>query len=201
VVIAAGGANGTFQVVSSVVRRTTEVTITARTADVTKSTTIRLRFDPTNLTPTSRATIAFGNVGAVPIAKYEESGFTVSAVLGNWAGLLTYGNPAPFVQFSSAAGVTTTGEIRITADGVPLWLTSLDLYSSTTPIPYVLEGLRGEQSVYSVSGTLGNTFGRFATVTNARADVPVDALLIRLTNNAAPCCGNPMGVDNIALRR
>jgi hypothetical protein len=30
---------------------------------------------------------------------------------------------------------------------------------------------------------------------------PIDSLLISLTNNAAPCCRNPMGLDNIVMAR
>ncbi len=44
-----------------------------------------------------------------------------------WITLTTYGNPQPFIEFISAAGATTTGEIRITAGGAP-WLRSVDFY-------------------------------------------------------------------------
>jgi hypothetical protein len=28
----------------------------------------------------------------------------------------------------------------------------------------------------------------------------IDTLMIRLTNAAAPCCNNPMGLDNVVLK-
>ena len=101
----------------------------------------------------------------------------------------------------SPPGVTTTGEIRVTAAGAPFWLSSADLYSSTTRIPYVIDGFLSSQPVFTVVNMLGNTFGNFVRIPNPSADMPIDALLIRLSNPAAPCCANPMGVDNLMLSR
>jgi hypothetical protein len=97
--------------------------------------------------------------------------------------------------------VTTDGEIRITAGGSRFQFKSVDVYSSTTPIPYTFTGMLGSATVFALSGRQGNTFGNFATVASGRPDASIDTLLIRLSNAAAPCCGNPMGVDNIVLTR
>ena len=40
---------------------------------------------------------------------------------------------------------------------------SVDLYSSTTPIPYVITGITNSATVLSIQNTQGNTFGNFAT--------------------------------------
>lgn len=76
---------------------------------------------------------------------------------------------------------------------------SVDLYSSTTPIPYVITGIANSTTVFSIQKTQGNTFGNFATVVNPNPTTLIDALLIRLSNPAAPCCSNPMGLDNIVV--
>ena len=75
---------------------------------------------------------------------------------------------------------------------------SVDLSSSTTTIPYVIKGIRNSAVVFTLNGTLPNTFGQFRTVTNPNA-VTVDTVTIALTNAAASCCRNPMGLDNIVF--
>jgi hypothetical protein len=64
------------------------------------------------------------------------AGFSVAAALASWV-VRGYGHPAPSIQFSSAAGISTDGEVRVTAAGRPFRFESVDLYSSTTPIPFV----------------------------------------------------------------
>jgi hypothetical protein len=203
VTIPAGATTAGFDVVTTRVATTTDVTMTALAGDVTRTASMRLRIDPAFLTPSANYTIGFSglreNRAAVPT--HTESGFTVSAVAAEWVGITTYGNPLPSLQFMTAAGVTTTGEIRITAGGAPFWLSSVDFYSSTTRIPYVIEGFLSSEPVFTVVNVLGNTFGNFVRTPNPRADAPVDVVLIRLSNPAAPCCGNPMGIDNIVLNR
>jgi Carboxypeptidase regulatory-like domain len=149
------------------------------------------------------AAITFANVGAdkSPVADYAEAGFRVVATTASWIAIRTYGHPAPFVQFLSPGGVTTTGEIQLTASGAPFSFKSVDLYSSTTRIPYVITGLRKGATVFTLSNTLGNTFGNFATVVNPQSTALIDALSIQLTNAAAPCCDNPIGIDNISVSR
>jgi hypothetical protein len=52
-----------------------------------------------------------------------------------------------------------------------------------------------------MAATLPNTFGNFLTVLNPQAADLIDTLVISLSNPAAPCCANPMGVDNIAVSK
>src|SRR5207302_1160120 len=112
----------------------------------------------------------------------------------------SYGKPGPSIQFSTPAGVSTDGEVRITAGGATFQFQSVDLYSSTTPIPYVFTGIAKSATVYVVSGRQGNTFGNFATIATGQSSTPIDTLLIRLTNAAAVCCANHMGEIEIAGR-
>lgn len=88
----------------------------------------------------------------------------------------------------------------MTAAGAGFTFQSVDLYSSTTPIPYVVTGIANAATVFTIQNTQGNTFGNFARVVNPNATAQIDALLIRLSNAAAPCCANPMGLDNIVVR-
>jgi hypothetical protein len=137
---------------------------------------------------------------AVPI--YSESGFSISANPGSWAVRTTYGNPAPFVQFRAPGGNVVTGQIQVTAEGFqPFTFNSVDLYSSTTQIPYTIVGTKRAAVVFSVEGSLPNTFGNFRTVVNPHGTDAIDTLTIILVNSAAPCCSNPMGLDNIALNQ
>jgi len=146
-------------------------------------------------------TLGFDDAGvaAAPVATYTRCGFTVTATTPNWAVWTGYGHPAPFIGFMSAAGETTTGTIRVTAAAGDFRFQSVDVYSSTTPIPYVITGSRSSAPVFSLQSTQGNTFGNFATVNNPQPDVLIDALVIQLSNPAAPCCDNPTGLDNIVL--
>ena len=148
--------------------------------------------------PGDGSTITFGGLTSDgPVRSYTESGFELSMSAGDWGARSTYGSPAPFVQFWADGGKTTSGEIRISL-GKALYFKSIDVYSSTTPIPYVIKGLRNAAEVFTLNGTVANTFGQFRTVTNLNA-VTVDTLTIALTNTAASCCRNPMGVDNIVF--
>jgi hypothetical protein len=159
--------------------------------------------DASTAKPSANYTIGFSSLreNRVPITVHLESGFRIFVVSGDWIALTTYGNPLPFIQFYGPAGVTATGELRVTTDGAPFWLNSIDFYSSTTKIPYVIEGSLNSKQVFAVSDVIGNTFGAFARRSNPKADVPVQEIRIRLTNPSAPCCGNPMGVDNIVVSR
>jgi hypothetical protein len=44
-----------------------------------------------------------------------------------------------------------------------------------------------------------NTYGAFRTLEHPAGRETIDALVIRLTNAAFPCCQNPMGLDNIII--
>lgn len=161
------------------------------------------RIDASTLKPSTTYTIGFSSLrdNKAAFGTQLESGFTVSVVSANWVSVTTYGNPQPFVEFFGPTGTTTTGELRITADGNAFWLNSIDLYSSTTKIPYVIEGYLNNGPAFSVVDVIGNTFGAFARRSNPRADVPVQEIRLRLSNPSAPCCENPMGVDNIVVSR
>jgi hypothetical protein len=145
--------------------------------------------------------IGFDGVGShgAPFMVYASCGFTVRATTSNWTVSTSYGHPAPFIQFTSGAGSTSNGEVVVSAAGATFSFQSVDLYSSTTPIPYVITGIANSTVVFTIQGTLGNTFGNFAAVTNPDPSILVDALVIRLTNPAASCCSNPMGLDNIRV--
>jgi hypothetical protein len=149
--------------------------------------------------PASAATIGFSDlVTSGPLGSYAESGFTVSAVSGSWESSTTYGNPAPFILFSRPAGEPTiTAQIEVTAAGSLFTFASVDLYSSVTTIPYVVTGLRNSNPVYTLAGTVPNTFGGFETV-NSNSTQIIDTLRITLSNPATECCSNPVGLDNIA---
>jgi hypothetical protein len=82
---------------------------------------------------------------------------------------------------------------------LPFKFVAVDLYSSTTPIPYEIVGLRYSVEVFSMTGTLPNTYGYFKTVEHPNGRDSVDMLVIRLSNPASPVGGNPMGLDNIVL--
>jgi hypothetical protein len=147
-------------------------------------------------------TIGFLNSGGngSPFVSHTESGFTVTATESNWTVRTTYGNPAPFIQFQRLATEDTiSGEVRVTAGGAAFSFEAVDLYSSITTIPYVFTGLRGSTTVFTVTGTVPNTFGGFVTVTNPDRAARIDTLLIKLLNPATPCCSNPVGLDNIVL--
>lgn len=159
--------------------------------------------DPSTVKPSATYTVGFSSLreNRAPFNTHVESGFRISVVSADWIALTTYGNPQPFIEFYGPAGVTMTGELRVTADGAPFWLNSIDFYSSTTKIPYVIEGSLNSKQMFAVSDVIGNTFGAFARRSNPKADVPVQELRVRLSNPSAPCCGNPMGVDNIVVSR
>jgi hypothetical protein len=132
------------------------------------------------------------------LSSYTESGITVVATAGGWRARTGFGGPAPSIIFITPAGVSATGQVEVTAGGSTFGFVSVDLYSSMTSIPYVFTGRLGSTKVFSVSGTVPNAFGSFATVANPHAGELIDTLDIELTNGTA-CCESPMGLDNIRL--
>jgi hypothetical protein len=151
----------------------------------------------------NRVTLGFGGLttNGATVTSYTESDYAVTTTAADWVGLTSFGNPAPFIQFSrSASQGTLVGEVTITAtNGAPFRFEALDVYSSTTAIPHQIIGLRNGVQVFSLSGTVPNTFGQFVTLTNPNFTNVIDTLLIRLSNPATPCCSNPVGIDNIVL--
>jgi hypothetical protein len=148
--------------------------------------------------PHGVVTCTFGGllVNNEPMSTYTESGITVVATAGAWQAWTGYGKPAPFITFYGSAGGSTTGQVKVTAGGSAFNFLSVDLYSSMTTIPYVFTGLMGSTKVFSVSGTVPNTFGDFATVANPNAGDLIDTLIIELANGVVQ---NPMGLDNVRL--
>jgi hypothetical protein len=153
-------------------------------------------------------TITFTGTGPANagISTHAESGFTVQFRSGTWEVWTVYGNPAPFPIFRAPGGTSGVGQVVVTAGGAPFAFRSVDLYSSVTPIPYVIIGTRAGTKTFELGDTLpaagvvGNTFGAFRTVTGSTVGL-VDSLTVMLTNPAPACCDNPMGLDNIVLGR
>jgi hypothetical protein len=150
----------------------------------------------------TRATITFAGLAGdgSPFVTYTESGLSVVSKEGSWQVSTSYGNPSPFIQFLRPAGAPTlTAAITLTAGGADFAFTSVDLYSSVTPIPYVFTGLRGFTTLFTSAGTQPQTFGNFATVLNPYSTVFIDTLAIGLANPSDECCSNPVGLDNIVI--
>jgi hypothetical protein len=88
-----------------------------------------------------------------------------------------------------------TGTIQVTAFGATFSFKSVDLYASAVPIiPYQITGLRKFTTVFTLTNTVQNTFGKFATVVNSQPSPVIDTLIISLTDGVGA-----MGLDNIAL--
>jgi hypothetical protein len=144
-------------------------------------------------------TCTFGRLAAnETLSSYTEAGFTVVATTGSWQAY-AYGAPGPAIAIQTAGGAPVTGQITVTAGGSPFHFVSVDLYSSVTPIPYVFTGLMGATTVFSVSGTVPNTFGTYATAENPRSGDLIDTLIIELTNSSP--ISNPMALDNLRFAR
>jgi hypothetical protein len=158
---------------------------------------------PRSVVQPGPCTIGFAalTVHRAPYTTHEECGLTVNAAAASWQVSTTYGHPAPFVQFLADGGSTITGEIIVKSSDTAFTFMAVDIYSSTTKIPYEFIGTLGGAEAFSTHDVQGNTFGDFATIPNARFGDPIDTLRIRLTNPAAPCCTNPVGLDNIRVIR
>jgi hypothetical protein len=143
----------------------------------------------------------------VPFTSWSGCDFTVTATTSIWNVSTTNGRPAPFVQFTSPLGVTTSAELAVTAaSGATFRFQSVDVFAATTTVGYSITGIAKGVAAFVLQNTTGSQFGTsFTTVRNAdSAGVPIDALVIRLTNPGATCCVNAvngMGVDNIMLAR
>jgi hypothetical protein len=157
-------------------------------------------------TARERVVISFDGLASTAnrsaVTGYTESDFAITPTAASWEALTTFGNPAPIIQFTRAASQGgIVGEVTVTANGASFDFESLDVYSSVTTIPFQVIGVRAGAVMFSFSGTVPNTFGQFATVSNPQSSVRVDTLLIRLTNPPTACCDNPVGIDNIVLGR
>ncbi len=155
-------------------------------------------------TNANATTIAFNGLAdnGSPVTEYDESGFNISSKSGNWEVMAGYGKPAPAIVFSrEASEPESQGEIEVTDDGAVFGFTSVDLYSSITPIPYTIKGYKGSELVFTMSDRVPNTYGKFARVTNPDVTALIDRLVISLSNPETPCCRNPVGIDNIRFNQ
>jgi hypothetical protein len=152
-------------------------------------------------TASGDATVTFDGlkIDAAPFVKYTESGFKVTPISGDWTVRASYGNPAPFIEFWAQPGATVAGEIQVAADGSRFYLKSVNFYSSSTPVPYTIKGLRDSITVFTLTDTLPNTLGNFMAIANQYSADVIDTLSITLTNSTPSCCRNRMGLDNIML--
>lgn len=140
-------------------------------------------------------------VNGDPITTYRENGITVTADAGPWEAMTGYGNPAPAIIFKYfATAPSSIGSVLVSMDGDLFAFASVDVYSSVTPIPYTIVGTRNRQTVLSMSGTIPNTFGRFAPITTSTPFM-ISELRIELNHPVLICCSNPMGLDNITIKR
>jgi hypothetical protein len=90
----------------------------------------------TSPTPPTTITLGFDAIrtDGAAVTTYTEATTRVTATTGNWTTWTRYGNPAPFIQFFAPGGTRAAGALRVSPGG-PFRFTSVDLYSSTTPIP------------------------------------------------------------------
>ncbi len=98
----------------------------------------------------TRVTITFAVLSGdgSPFTTYTESGVTVVPTQGSWQISTGYRNPAPFIQFETpAASPITTATVTVTA-GADFRFSSVDVYSSITPIPYTFTGMKDGATVY-----------------------------------------------------
>ena len=156
--------------------------------------------------PLVSVTITFeglhGRPDRSPLPQYFESGFRVTPAPGRWVVFTDPARPASAIGFSRLAEEPTmAGEVTVDAGGAPFSVSSLDVYSSITEIPYTITGLVDGCPVFTVSAVVPHTFGHFVTVHNPHSTHVIDALLILLSNPASACCPNPVGLDNIVLTR
>jgi hypothetical protein len=173
-----------------------EGTLTVDTDEAGRSSVV-----PLSGTGRAGTTIAFTGLLAneSPAGTYVESGFTVTPDSWDWIAWTIYGAPAPCIVFYARGGTALTRGVRVTAGASMFKFVAVDLYSSTTPIPYQITGRRHSVVVFSLTGTLPNTFGNFRTVEHPNGRDTVDTLVISLSNPASAGGGNPMGLDNIVL--
>jgi hypothetical protein len=150
------------------------------------------------------ALIGFDEIGAngTQFTTYVEDGFTVTPGSSRWINVRTYGAPAPSAQFNrNPEEPELSSGLFVTAVGADFTFSSVDLYSSMTPIPYRVLGYQDDAVVLDFSGTVPNTFGAFRTVLNDQSGLLLDRLYIRLTNPFLALGGNPVGMDNIIVAR
>ena len=156
--------------------------------------------NPQAPSPSSGSVVRIVVAGSPP-AVGASTQFTAMAVRADNSNEVVTSQATWLSSNPSIASVTSNGigEVIVTAGGAKFTFRSVDLYSSTTPIPYVITGIANSATVFVLQNTQGNTFGNFASIMNSQPAALIDALVIRLSNSSAPCCQNPMGLDNISV--
>jgi hypothetical protein len=132
-------------------------------------------------------------------ATYAACGFAVTAATANWGVSTSIGRPAPSLQFTSARGATTIGELVVTSDA-PFRFRSVDVSSSTTPVGLVITGIASGRTAFTLQNTISSS-ADFIGVANAASAPAIDAVVIRLATPPSSCCDTTIAVDNIALAR
>jgi hypothetical protein len=158
--------------------------------------------------PSSAAVITFDDLpgsNGTPIAPYyQEDEFWLIPHSGGDQWLKsTYGKPGPSAIFNRERGEPEqwAGMHVFPFDTDPFQFRSIDLYSSVTPIPYRFLGYFDGILMFDISGTMGNSFGQFATLTNPLAETWLHVLYVELVNPYVAFGGNPVGFDNLVLNR
>lgn len=137
--------------------------------------------------------------GGGPFTTSTACGFTVTATTSNWTVANNFGRP--FAQFTSPPGTPTSAELVVTAAGGKFKFESFDVTSGFTAVPYTITGIANGAAAFVLQDTLAAPLGIFRTVNSSQPSVPIDALLIHLSNPSAPASTNGIGVDNIVLAR
>jgi hypothetical protein len=150
------------------------------------------------------AVIGFDDISGngTPFTFHTEDGFFMFPTSGaDWFQNTVYGAPAPFIQFWRQPGEPENwGSLFVRADAAAdFTFSSVDVYSSVTPIPYRFIGSNDGLFVFDVYSTMPNTFGQFRTASNPEFSAVIDLLYIELANPYVAFGGNPVGLDNIVV--
>ena len=153
---------------------------------------------PPNPAPPAGGVVITLDGGSGTLTSYTEAGFVVTPTAQTWVFIAIGGRS---LAFGASGTVSVDGEVRITAaGGARFQFQSVDVFSIFTPVPYVFTGMLGSTTVFTVAGRLGG-LGRFATIASGQSGVPIDTLLISLTNMSPSANGNVVGFDNVVVTR
>jgi hypothetical protein len=142
--------------------------------------------------------ITFGGLSGAtgtPLAPYLEDGFRVAPITGRWvqAHISSLANPVPGIYGDTA---TATLEVTRTAGGFFSFagfdLASGDSAGPVDPVGYTVEGLRGGQTIFSGTGSVG--VKQFVNV-----DSPSNAVIDTLRFSMLKLNSQAYLLDNIRL--
>lgn len=151
------------------------------------------------------AVIGFDSLGpnGAPLFVHFEDGFVVVPAGGEaWQITTTYGAPAPHIGYTRSPTQPDLSAVVLVRDlaFADFVFSSVDLYSSITPIPHRFMGFRDNLSVFDFYALTPNTFGQFRTVSSPSSAL-IDLLFIEVMNPFVACCSNPVGLDNIVVTK